>query len=61
MGNMTYTMSKIMYDTLRYPLVWDRTKKELVKKHKPLSKKEVIEYVNHTFCLLGTVVDINVI
>lgn len=58
---LIYTMSQIMWDTIRYPLVWDYKQKKMVKKGKPLSKKEALKVINDTFGLMGTVVEVNII
>ena len=59
--NLIYTMSKTMWNTIRYPLVWDYKQKKMVKKGKPLSKKETLKIINDTFGLMGTVVEVNLI
>jgi len=61
MGTVTYTMSKAMYDTIRFPLVWSAKEKKMVKKGKPLTKKEVLDFINSQFGLKNKVVEINLI
>ena len=55
-----YKMSQTMYDTLRYPMRWDRRQKKLVKVGKPVSKKEILEHINSSFGLLRKVEDISI-
>ena len=61
MGKVSYKMSKLMYDTIRYPLVWNPKLKKMVKKGKSLSKKEVLEHINNTFGLKEEVVEITLV
>lgn len=49
---ITYKMSKRMYNSIKFP----RRKKD-----KPLSKKEIIKYVNENFGLLRKVNNITII
>ena len=61
MNKIVYKMSKEMYDTIRFPLVWSSKMKKMVKKGTPLTKKEVLEKINTTYGLRGTVVEVNII
>jgi hypothetical protein len=61
MGEIQYTMSRAMYDGLRFPLVWSSKEKKMVKKGKPLSKKEVLDIINTQFGLLRKVTVLNLI
>lgn len=49
---ITYKMSKRMYNFIKFPKR---------RKDKPLSKKEIIKYVNENFGLLRKVTDITII
>lgn len=61
MGETKYTMSRELYDALRYPLVWNPKEKRMMKKGKPLTKKEVLDIINGQFGLLRKVTSINLI
>lgn len=56
--SIKYKMSKTMYDSIRYPEVWNSKMKKMVRSKKGLTKKEVLDYVNNTFGLRGTVTEI---
>lgn len=54
-----YKMSKALYDTIKWPQVWSPKLKKMVRAKKPLSKKEILEYVNKVFNLRGNVTEIS--
>ena len=56
-----YQMSKELFNIIRYPIVWDKKSKKNMKATNPLSTNEVIDYVNATLGLRGTVTEISVI
>ena len=55
-----YKMSKEMFDNIKYPLVWNRTQKKMVKSKQPLTNKEILAHINNTFGLRGTVIEVNI-
>lgn len=61
MKNAVYKMRKEMWDNIRYPMVWDKKQKKMVKKDTPISKKEALDYINKTFRLKPTIVDVTLI
>ena len=61
MERAVYKMKKEMWDGIRYPLVWNNKTKKMTRKDKPLSKKEAIAYINKTFRLKPTIVDVTLI
>ena len=56
-----YNMKKEMYDSIKYPMYWDSREKEMKRSKKGLSKKEVLNYINQSFGLIGTVTEITFI
>ena len=64
MGKVSYKMSREMYNTIKYPMVWNWKLQKMVKKGKPLTEKEILDalhtlqevcmenYRNCTKCLL---------
>ena len=54
-----YKMSKEMYDSIKYPMFWNGKEKKMKRSKQGLSKKEILEYVNKNFGLIGTVTEIN--
>ena len=41
MGKVSYKMSREMYNTIKYPMVWNWKLQKMVKKGKPLTEKEI--------------------
>lgn len=54
----SYKMSQEMYDSIRYPMYYDAKTKKMSRSRKPLTTKEVIEYINSNFGLLKEVNEI---
>ena len=55
---VSYEMSKDMYDSIRYPIYWDAKQKKMMRSRKPLSDKDILDYVNSTFGLIRKVNEI---
>ncbi len=53
-----YVMSKTMYENIKWPEVWSSKARKMVRSKQPLSKKEILDYVNKSFGLRGTVKEI---
>ena len=47
-----------MYDSIRYPIYWDAKQKKMMRSRKPLSDKDILDYVNSTFGLIRKVNEI---
>ena len=61
MGKINYKMTKDMYDSIRFPIYWNAKEKKMKRSKKGLSKKEVLNYINQSFGLIGTVTEITFI
>ena len=61
MGKVSYKMSREMYNTINYPMVWNWKLQKMVKKGKPLTEKEILDVVNKQFGLIRKVESISLI
>lgn len=61
MGKVSYKMSREMYNTIKYPMVWNWKLQKMVKKGKPLTEKEILDVVNKQFGLIRKVESISLI
>lgn len=61
MGKVNYKMSREMYNTIKYPMVWNWKLQKMVKKGKPLTEKEILDVVNKQFGLIRQVESISLI
>lgn len=61
MGKVSYKMSREMYNTIKYPMVWNWKLQKMVKKGKPLTEKEILDIVNKQFGLIRKVESISLI
>lgn len=61
MGKVSYKMSREMYNTIKYPMVWNWKLQKMVKKGKPLTEKEILDVVNKQFGLIRQVESISLI
>ncbi len=55
-----YAMSWKMYEELRWPQVWNGKLKKMVRVGKPLTDRELLDYINGTFGLLRKVTKIKI-
>lgn len=61
MGKVSYKMSREMYNTIKYPMVWNWKLQKMIKKGKPLTEKEILDVVNKQFGLIRQVESISLI
>ena len=61
MGKVSYKMSREMYNTIKYSMVWNWKLQKMVKKGKPLTEKEILDVVNKQFGLIRQVESISLI
>lgn len=61
MGKVSYKMSREMYNTIKYPMVWNWKLQKMVKKGRPLTEKEILDVVNKQFGLIRQVESISLI
>lgn len=58
MPNVSYKMTKAMYNSIKYPVYWSEKEKKMVRTKKHLSDKEVLDYVNSSFGIIGNITEI---
>lgn len=59
--SINYKMTKEFYDSIRFPLYWNAKEKKMMRSKKGMSEKEVLNYINSSFGLRGTVTEISFI